>query len=343
MKNRISWIDVSKGVGMILVMFAHAKLPHGLRNYIYSFHIPLFFCISGYLFNANKYNKFMDFLKVKSKALLISYMFFSCFNYCFYLFFRNFSNSGSNNLIKPLVGSVVGIRDTEWTICNGTLWFVLVLYLSEILLYCIVKLSKDKKEIIIATLFLFSMVGYSYNTFIGVKLVWNTDIVLVAIVFVGFGYILKKMDLINRLDKFSNIIIFIILTLIFETMNTDVDMFKSIYGNYIYFYLAAISATIGVMIICKRINKSKVLEFIGKNTFVYLAVHQYIIYSFLNRIKKVLIPSPSDFEKIILAIFYVMFTIIILYIPIKLTNKYCPIIVGKSKERNTNLEIFNSQ
>lgn len=47
-KERISSIDILKGIGIILVMLGHA-LPHDsfVRTLIYTFHMPLFFWCSG--------------------------------------------------------------------------------------------------------------------------------------------------------------------------------------------------------------------------------------------------------------------------------------------------------
>lgn len=334
MENRLSWIDVLKGLGMILVMFAHASLPDEIRKYIYTFHLPLFFCISGYLFSVKKCNSFVQFLKTKSKTLLIPYMVFSLFNYLFYLLFSRFANTVAENPLKPFLGIFIGIRGTEWTICNGTLWFVLALFISEILLYLVIKLTKDDNKKISLVLILFSIIGYCYNAFIGIKLVWNIDVSLVAVTFVGIGYLIKKLDLINKIDNYIYIIVLVVLNLVFGTLNTEINMFSGIYGNYICFYLASITGTIGVILICKKISSSKVLEFIGQNTFVYLAIHQYVIFSVLKKITGIFITDNSGISLIIIAIVYVLFTIVVLYIPIKIINRYFPYLVGKSKNKS---------
>lgn len=330
MKKRITWIDVLKGLGMILVMFAHASLPSEIRKYIYTFHLPLFFCITGFLFSTKKYDNVTQFLKAKFKSLLIPYFIFSLFNYVFYLVFSRFANTVAENKLKPFLGIFIGIRGTEWTMCNGTLWFVLTLFVCEVLLYFIIRLTKNNNRKIIAVLILFAIVGCLYNKYIGIKLVWNIDVALIAITFVGMGYVIKKLDILNKIDKIIYFIIFMGLNLIFGSLNTEVNMFYSTYGNYLYFYLAAITGTIGIVIICKKIKKSKILEFIGQNTFVYLAIHQYIIFNVLNKITKKIIFNESAAIEIIIAVGYVIFTVAILYIPIKIINKYCPAIVGKN-------------
>ena len=56
-KKRILWADYAKFVAIYLVVLGHADLPFGdSRNFIYLFHLPLFFLISGYFDNSLKYN-----------------------------------------------------------------------------------------------------------------------------------------------------------------------------------------------------------------------------------------------------------------------------------------------
>lgn len=47
--NRIVWIDTLKALGIIAVVVGHV-VPGTLAKIIFSFHMPLFFFISGFLF-----------------------------------------------------------------------------------------------------------------------------------------------------------------------------------------------------------------------------------------------------------------------------------------------------
>lgn len=58
-KKRIEWIDIAKGIGMVLVMLGHAPISYvspfcdeiSIHNvFLYSFHIPLFMFLSGLCF-----------------------------------------------------------------------------------------------------------------------------------------------------------------------------------------------------------------------------------------------------------------------------------------------------
>lgn len=48
-------LDVIKGVGILLVVVGHTSCPDVLKTWIYSFHMPLFFMVAGYLFNERKW------------------------------------------------------------------------------------------------------------------------------------------------------------------------------------------------------------------------------------------------------------------------------------------------
>lgn len=61
--QRYEYIDIAKGIGILLVVWAHILLVGVSHRVIYAFHMPLFFMISGMLFRREKYNNFCDFLK----------------------------------------------------------------------------------------------------------------------------------------------------------------------------------------------------------------------------------------------------------------------------------------
>lgn len=52
--NRIEEVDISKGIGMILVITGHLCVSAPLRRFIYSFHMPLFFILSGIVYNVTR-------------------------------------------------------------------------------------------------------------------------------------------------------------------------------------------------------------------------------------------------------------------------------------------------
>lgn len=76
-KNRIEWVDCAKGLAIILVVYGHA-LTYFSPNFdsivhvVYSFHMPLFFVLTGYV-SVYSYDSedFFAFYKKKNITFIV--------------------------------------------------------------------------------------------------------------------------------------------------------------------------------------------------------------------------------------------------------------------------------
>ena len=75
--QRIKWIDLTKGVAIFLMVCGHTGIPSLISNWIWSFHMPLFFIISGMLFCPTKYTNIQKFIHRRIQTLIIPYITFS--------------------------------------------------------------------------------------------------------------------------------------------------------------------------------------------------------------------------------------------------------------------------
>lgn len=123
MKERDFAIDIAKGICIYLMVLGHCHNAGFIRHYIYLFHMPFFFFVSGFFFNRK--DGFIDFLKAKSKRLLIPF-----------LVYRLFSITSSE---------VIGVLQTKsWVIPDihiGAIWFLVSLWNIYIINYFVSKLS----------------------------------------------------------------------------------------------------------------------------------------------------------------------------------------------------------
>lgn len=71
MKERLHYMDMAKGVGILCVIVGHLG-SQKISNVIYSFHMPLFFLISGYFIC--KESKPKNVIKKRLKQLLPAYL-----------------------------------------------------------------------------------------------------------------------------------------------------------------------------------------------------------------------------------------------------------------------------
>jgi len=126
-KTRIAWIDNVKGFGILMIMLAHViqNFPefNPLNTYICSFHVPIFFVISGYVAAMAGREK-MSSRRVA--ALLIPYAIFSCINTIVKFAVLGIQHALTVDIIKS---ELVELLITG----NGTVWFLLTLLFAELL------------------------------------------------------------------------------------------------------------------------------------------------------------------------------------------------------------------
>lgn len=120
MLQRIDYLDIAKGFGIIFVILGHCMLGHNssLHSVLYSFHMPLFFFISGICFSG-KYS-FVSLAVKRFRQMILPTIWFS--------------------LISVLV--VEGLNlDVKWWDWSKhlpfALWFLPILYFSELIAWVI--------------------------------------------------------------------------------------------------------------------------------------------------------------------------------------------------------------
>ena len=68
--SRSSYIDVARGICMICIVLGHQGNPF-INRFVFTFHLPVFFIITGYFFNPK--TSFKDLVIKRSRGLIIPY------------------------------------------------------------------------------------------------------------------------------------------------------------------------------------------------------------------------------------------------------------------------------
>lgn len=69
-KRRLEYVDVAKGIGIICIILGHLGLA-SVNKVVFTFHVPIFFLITGYFTNSNRSTN--DFIKNKVRTLIVPY------------------------------------------------------------------------------------------------------------------------------------------------------------------------------------------------------------------------------------------------------------------------------
>jgi len=75
--QRLSWVDAAKGVGIILIVLGHSGIPKELEAYLFAFHVPLFFVLSGITFTVKEELSFREYAVLQARRLLWPYLLFA--------------------------------------------------------------------------------------------------------------------------------------------------------------------------------------------------------------------------------------------------------------------------
>ncbi len=317
-----------KGFAMITVIYCH-NFPV-INDYIYSFHMPLFFFIAGIFHKKSVFENVKKNIVKRAKAIIVPYYLWGGILYFFwFLVGRHFGNSKLKNLspIENLIGLICGQGGEKYMDWGIPIWFLPCVFVT-FLIYTAVDFLPNRKIKLLAIIIL-SILGYSISDFFDWYF-WSFDVSLVAVFFYGLGQLLKEWFVEFEIPFYLNLI-FVITYIFGMYFSFKVDMYHSVYGkNLLFFYTNALSAIFIFISLFKRLPKLNFLIFIAKNTLVYLATQIRI----LTVIKAILffgigmsVFNFTEFQKLLITIIQV-----ILIIPIVYTvNSFFPILNARDK------------
>ncbi len=254
--------------GILLVVLGHSgeDIPY-LSKWIYSFHMPLFIFISGYLLDYTSKNGIMkinykNFIKKKFTRLLIPYFLISSFAYIPKYLLGKFALRPLNLDMKTYVYGFL----YPWANPIIFFWFLPTLFFIMLITIFLIKLFKDKIEIILIISLIISLIS---NQFINIGFL-NINGILNYLFFFILGIVYKRNEsIIDKKFKLNNSLIFIFLNIIL-LLNCIINYKVSSQLLYIFIAVTGILFSISL----EKIYSKKEFNFLnhlyGKSYSIYL-------------------------------------------------------------------------
>lgn len=290
-KERKVWLDIFKGILIICVIIGHEISAF---RFVYWFHMPLFFLISGYLFRPS--TELTQWIKQKFFRFMIPY-------FSFYVLIT-LVGLNSRFSVGQFCRLLYGGRQNSNIV--GVWWFPTCLFLTILLMQFIVRIKKKSRQLIIVmacyALAIVESLVYlppDVNTYTFYhKFPWNIDVVFAAILFVWIGYIGRTfIDTILNLTKLKKSIIFwgacgsiILMCILFkiDSNSFSVDMKYSRYGNPIFFILFPVLFGLVILIISDILSNIKFLavflKLCGHHSMTIMYLHVPLLYVFRDNL-----------------------------------------------------------
>lgn len=279
MSKRLLFIDYTKGLGIILLLFAHTMIidDHYIGIWISSFFMPLFFVTCGillFLKFGEKKPSFSDWIILFFKRLFqlgIPYVAFCVILSLFYISLSLFSKTDIN--ILNFLWRIISLKGID------SMWFIPVFFFAELffaILLVLPRLSLCMQVIVFAVgvfFICFNTTSNNYFLFFIIR-------VFVCSVFISIGFWLAKLKILEK----ANIVISCLLIVVgipLAIYNGPIGLAVLRLNNGWIFLLTASINCIGIMLFFALLEKKGIqlhfLEMFGKNSIVVLCTNNLFI------------------------------------------------------------------
>ena len=309
-KKRLDYLDMTKGLGMILVLIGHLQgdsiftfSPYiqPLCVFIFSFHMPMFFIVSGILLaiKNDEVKPLKEVAKSRFRGIMIPYLWFSLF----YLIV----------VVAALIKGEIAVQTLYlniWYVISGygmnVLWFLPALYLGELLFILLRRRIRDHIPFITVVV-LSNAIVYFLSYFVGIakyptpfaeRMHDLITVILRPILVCGFisiGYYMHKLlrkgsrigDFFNKPElnekgsvSFKYKAAYIVLGLMLFgvcfglfRVNNGIDFRSLAFRNVFFFFVCALSGSFGMISLCKGLPRIPLFCYWGIGSLIFMATH----------------------------------------------------------------------
>lgn len=279
--KRIDFVDLTKGICIILVVMAHIGGAFNQldRNSMLScFRMPLYFFISGVFFKS--YEGLLGFVVRKINKLIIPFLFFYLSAFLLkYIVWKIFP--GAFQLPVSWSELLAVFHGHDLIRFNPPIWFLIALFNCNILFYFIHFLRDKHLPAMFALTLLIGCTGF-YLGKMNITIPFYIDIAMTALPFYVAGFWIRRYNFFlfpsHRFDKFIPVFVIVALIIMYFTATTLGMRTNNYSGNIFQVYIAAFAGIFMIMLLCKKVKKLKVVSYLGRYSIITLSIHGPILH-----------------------------------------------------------------
>lgn len=318
--QRLDYIDIARGIGIILVVLSHSACPD-LMYWANGFFMPLFYVLTGYTDKTNKVNRIV--VEKKIKRLILPYL---IFNIILLLVYNHHKTIDLVGVLYSRYGVFRGFEDNIYLLESGNrpLWFLTSLFTAYVLYYILICANKKRIKFLI---FSYLLMAFSFR-YLPILLPWSLDIAPAGALYIYLGRILREKGVVEKLTlKF--LVSFIFIYAIAHFLNGPENMSAGGYGRSLVLSLICGSLGSIITLVLAKLQQSfnRVwggVRYIGKHTLTIFCLHLPIIDKVLVCLTKMKVSN-----EIIISFVQLALALIIGLVLSILFKRFMPFVVGE--------------
>jgi Fucose 4-O-acetylase and related acetyltransferases len=286
LSERLNYLDSAKGFSILLVVLAHISNqsiigidPLGI--WINSFHLPLFFIVSGFLISYKNENEqpYVNLVYKKICTIIYPYLTFSIL----YLLYRTLICIVEIKFEFKEISSIILDTASLWGI--STLWFLPTLFIGEIAFLLIVKIKNTLKIIFFILFSLVIGVAISIvfcrnidNPSLSLKFLIIVSRSMFTILFISIGYYFYKFKIkyFDKIDSNFKLLLGILLFIIniFASIKPlSINLRIASIDNIPLYIFTGIIGSISIIILFEQFSLTNFFNYLGYNSLIIMATH----------------------------------------------------------------------
>ncbi len=264
--QRVQFIDVAKGVSMILIILCHNPLHPVIYHWLYSFHVPLFFIVSGY------FTHFTTFRSLELKVwkqlvlpLIVTHLLFLIFFLIDYYF--------TETPLKPypfnqvVVGELLALQPMELP----NVWFLVALFWGKLWFFLTIKVSN--KYYLALGLGLFVTAIFISHQLSVSRVPLHFVQGMAVTVFLQIGYWMKQIGIFEKRLTAETICILAV-SLLFAG-NMPINFWAMHFPNHVFHVVTITLITLSIIFACRKLLNYSNRKAIKVIIFVFLFYGRY--------------------------------------------------------------------
>lgn len=318
-KKRCEEIDIMRGIAILLVVLGHSigVTTDPMNRFILSFHMPLFFIISGMVSEGSLKRPFRQLLLDKVKGHLRPQVFLGIVLSLY-------------AIIMYAVLHEVELNEINFLNFFIGYWFLIVLFFTSVLYWLLRKVLNtygiQTQSVLLGVLVVVCIfVEYIHDAILFVH------VVPVALFFYVIGNLVSTKCICFFEMRYKRVYVIgalcVPLVVVISQLNEPVLMYSNQYGSLFAFGICALGGTWIVLTLASLSRNNTFLKFCGKNAISFYVFHWSVLQSvrgFFNILRGSLLSISDDM------LGYVVFIISlpIVFVIAWFIERYCPLLLG---------------